>query len=358
VTPLAHEATERIEVSPRTSCFDERYSRQILFAGIGAEGQRKLAAARVAIIGCGATGSALATLLARAGVGTLRIIDRDFVEPSNLQRQSLFDEKDAAESLPKAIAAARKIAAFNSQIVVEPKVEDLVPANIEASLESMSLLLDGTDNFETRYLINDYAVDRSLPWIYSAAVGSYAVSLNIVPGQTACLACLFPDSPRGMVETCETSGILNSAVNLVASVAATEALKLLVAGANAAHLRRTLLSFDVWTNEHAEISAAKPRPGCRTCGERNFIHLAGEARPHITLCGRNSVQIHERQRPIDFAEMDRRLQPHGTVRHNDFVLKFWRDPYEMTLFPDGRAIIKGTTDTAVARSLYARYVGS
>jgi adenylyltransferase/sulfurtransferase len=360
VTSLAREtqSTERIDVSPRPSSLDERYSRQILFAAIGAEGQRKLAAARVAIIGCGATGSALATLLGRAGIGTLRIIDRDFVEPSNLQRQSLFDEKDAAESLPKAIAAARKIAAFNSQIVVEPKVEDLVPANIEASLEGMSLLLDGTDNFETRYLINDYAIDRTLPWIYSAAVGSYAVTLNVVPRQTACLACIFPDSPRGLVETCETSGILNSAVNFVASVAATEALKLLVAGADAPHLRRTLLSFDLWTNEHAEISAAKPRPGCRACGDRDFIHLSGEARPHITLCGRNSVQIHERQRPIDFVEMDRRLQPHGTVRHNDFVLKFWRDPYEMTLFPDGRAIIKGTTDTAVARSLYARYVGS
>jgi adenylyltransferase/sulfurtransferase len=337
---------------------DERYSRQVLFRGIGAEGQRKLATARVAIVGCGATGSALAGLLARAGVGTLRIIDRDYVEPSNLQRQSLFDEKDAAESLPKAIAAARKIAGFNSQIVAEPKVEDLVPSNVEALLEGMSLILDGTDNFETRYLINDYAVDRSLPWIYSAAVGSYAVTLNIVPGQTACLACIFPDLPRGMVETCETSGILNSAVTLVASVSATEALKFLVGGPNAPQLRRTLLSFDVWTNEHAEISAAKPRPGCRACGERDFVHLAGEGRPHITLCGRNSVQIHERQRPIDFTELDRRLQPHGVVRHNDFVLKFWHEPYEMTLFPDGRAIIKGTTDTAVARSLYARYVGS
>jgi molybdopterin/thiamine biosynthesis adenylyltransferase len=338
------------------AALDERYSRQVLFRGIGAEGQRKLAAARVAIVGCGATGSAVAGLLARAGVGTLRIIDRDYVEPSNLQRQSLFDEKDAAESLPKAIAAARKIAAFNSGIVIEPKVEDLVPANIAALLDGMSLILDGTDNFETRFLINDCAVDRSLPWIYSAAVGSYAVTLNVVPGETACLACIFPDSPRGMVETCETSGILNSAVNLVASIAATEALKFLVG--DVPQLRRTLLSFDVWTNEHAEISAAKPRPGCRACGERDLVHLAGEGRPHITMCGRNSVQIHERQRPIDFAEMDRRLQPHGSVRHNDFVLKFWHDPYEMTLFPDGRAIIKGTTDTAVARSLYARYVGS
>jgi len=379
--------------SDRNPMENDRYSRQILFRGIGEEGQRMLAAARVAIVGCGATGSALAGLLARAGVGTLRIIDRDYVEPSNLQRQSLFDEADAAESLPKAIAATRKIGAFNSQIVVEPKVDDLVPANIAVLLEGMQLILDGTDNFETRYLINDYAVERSLPWIYSAAVSSYAVTLNVLPGQTACLACIFPDSPRGMVETCETSGILNSAVNLVASIAATEALKLLVcaptSGAKAhvqkedaiaalkpalsevegrratqkqadlvSPLRRTLLSFDVWTNEHAEISAAKPRPGCRACGERDFIHLAGQGRPHITLCGRNSVQIHERQRPIDFAEMDRRLQPHGTVRHNDFVLKFWHDPYEMTLFPDGRAIIKGTTDTAVARSLYARYVGS
>jgi molybdopterin/thiamine biosynthesis adenylyltransferase len=343
---------------PGNGTAEQRYSRQILFRGIGNEGQRRLAAARVAIIGCGATGSALAGLLARAGLGTLRIIDRDYVEPSNLQRQSLFDEKDATESLPKAIAAARKIASFNSQIAVEPRVEDLVPANVDVLLEGMHLLLDGTDNFETRYLINDYAVKYSVPWIYAAAVGSYAVTLNVLPAHTACLACIFPDSPQGMIETCETSGILNSAVNLVASVSATEAVKFIVDGADSPHLRRTLLSFDVWTNEHAEIAASQPRAGCRACAQRDFIHLAGEGRPHITLCGRNSVQIHERQRPIDFAEMDRRLAPHGTVRHNDFVLKFWHDPYEMTLFPDGRAIIKGTTDTAIARSLYARYIGS
>ena len=336
----------------------DRYSRQTLFRGIGPAGQQKLAGAKVAIVGCGATGSAAAALLARAGVGTLRIIDRDYVEPSNLQRQSLFDEADAAESLPKAVAAARKIATFNSQIVVQPKVDDLIPANIDSLLQGMDLILDGTDNFETRYLVNDYAVAHTRAWIYCAAVGSYAVTLNVVPGRSACLACIFPDSPRGMVETCETSGILNSAVNLVASIAVTEALKLLVGGPQAPELRRTLLSFDLWSNEHAEISAAKPHPGCRACGERDFVHLAGEGRPHITLCGRNSVQIHERQRPVDFAEMDRRLQAHGTVRHNDFVLKFWRDPYEMTLFPDGRAIIKGTTDPAVARSMYARFVGS
>ena len=335
---------------------DERYSRQVLFQPVGPEGQLRLRAARVAIVGCGATGSALASLLARAGVGTLRLIDRDYVEASNLQRQTLFDESDAAESLPKAIAAARRISAFNSQIVVEPHAADLTPATIDSLLRDATLILDGTDNFETRYLLNDFAVKNSLPWIYTAAVGSYAVSLNVLPGTTACLACLFPESPRGNLETCETAGILNSAVNLAASISATEAIKLLV-GATA-QMRRTLLSFDVWRNEHAEVAAGKPRPQCRTCGLHEFPHLAGAGRPHITLCGRNSVQIHERLRPVDLGQMSERLKAHGTVRHNDFVLKFWREPYEMTLFPDGRAIIKGTTDTAVARSLYARYVGN
>ena len=335
---------------------EERYSRQVLFRGIGVEGQRRLLVARVAIVGCGATGSAVASLLARSGVGTLRIVDRDYVEASNLQRQALFDEADAAESIPKALAAARKIAAFNSQIVVEPQVSDLTPANIQGLLGGMQLILDGTDNFETRYLVNDYAVKHSVPWIYAGAVGSYGITMNVLPGQTACLACIFPDPPRGTFETCETAGILNSAVNLVASIQATEALKLLVGAED--RLRQTLLSFDVWKNEQAEVAASQARAGCRACGERNFTYLAGEAQPHITMCGRNSVQIHERHRPVDFAEMSDRLKPHGTVRHNDFVLKFWHEPYEMTLFPDGRAIIKGTTDTAVARSLYARYVGS
>jgi len=336
---------------------DDRYSRQVLFKGMGAEGQKRLSQSRAVIVGCGATGSALASLLARSGVGTLRILDRDYVEPSNLQRQSLFDENDARESVPKALAAARQIARFNSQIAVEPRVADLTPANVDSLLGGCDLILDGTDNFETRYLINDYAVKNSVAWIYTAAVGSYAVTMNILPGETACLACIFPESPRGTVDTCETSGILNSAVNLVSSIAATEALKFLV-GARS-KMRRTLLSWDVWSNERAELAAIAihPRAGCRACS-RDFVHLAGEGRPHITLCGRNSVQIHERQRPVDFAELSARLQPHGNVRHNEFVLKFWREPYEMTLFPDGRAIIKGTTDTAIARSLYARYIGS
>ena len=335
---------------------DDRYSRQILFRGIGAEGQKRLASARVAIVGCGATGSAVASLLARSGIGHLCIIDRDYVEPSNLQRQSLFDESDARESLPKAVAASRRIATFNSQIVAEPQVADLTPENIGCLLADVDLILDGTDNFETRYLINDFAVSRNLPWIYAAAVGSYSVTLNVLPGHTACLACIFPDSPQGIFETCETAGILNSAVNLIASIEASEALKFLVGAHD--RLRRTLLSIDVWSNERAELQATQPRPGCRACGGREFVHLEGKGRPHITLCGRNSVQIHERQRPVDFSELNQRLTAHGTVRHNDFVLKFWRDPYEMTLFPDGRAIIKGTTDTGVARSLYARFVGS
>jgi len=335
---------------------EDRYSRQVLFSAIGAEGQRRLGESRVAIVGCGATGSSVVSLLARAGVGHLRIIDRDYVEPSNLQRQLLFDQADAADSLPKAIAAARKITSFNPEIAVESRVSDLAPGNVEELLEGAQLVLDGTDNFETRYLINDFAVSKNIPWIYAAAVASYGVTMNVLPGETACLACIFPDSPRGTFETCDTAGILNSAAASIAAVEATEALKLLVG--DRASLRRTLLSFDLWRNDHAEITAGKPRADCRACGQRDFIHLKGEGRPHITLCGRNSVQIHERQRPVDFAEMQARLAPHGVVRCNDFVLKFWKDPYEMTLFPDGRAIIKGTTDTAIARSLYARFVGS
>jgi adenylyltransferase/sulfurtransferase len=334
----------------------ERYSRQVLFRGIGPSGQQKLLEAHVAIVGCGATGSAVVSLLARAGVGTIRIIDRDYVESSNLQRQSLFEEADATESLPKAIAAAKRIAAFNSHIVIEPQVADLTPANVESLLSDVQLILDGTDNFETRYLLNDFAIKHSRPWIYTAAVGSYGVTLNILPGQTACLACLFPNLPEGTFETCETAGVLNSAVNLAGSIAATEAIKFLTGAHD--RLRKTLLSFDVWYNDRAEIAADKPRSGCKTCGLREFPHLSGEGRPHITLCGRNSVQIHERHRPVDLGQMSQRLQAHGTVRHNEFVLKFWHEPYEMTLFPDGRAIIKGTTDTAIARSLYARFVGS
>jgi molybdopterin-synthase adenylyltransferase len=335
---------------------DERYSRQVLFSGIGKRGQERLAGARVAIVGCGATGSALASLLSRAGVGTLRIIDRDYVEMSNLQRQVLFTESDAAESLPKAVAAARHISSFNSDVTIQPFVADITPGNVTDLLADAQLILDGTDNFETRYLLNDFAVSHNLPWIYIAAVGSYAATLSVIPGATACLACFFPKAPKGLLETCDTAGILNSAVNLVASIAATEALKMLVGESD--KLRRTLFSFDVWNNQQSEIRSDRPRLDCAVCVRREFASLNGEGRPHITMCGRNSVQIHERYRPISFREIVPRLEAHGRVRHNEFVLRFWYDPYEVTLFPDGRAIIKGTTDATIARSLYARFIGN
>jgi len=334
----------------------ERYSRQVLFGGIGEQGQSKLQVAHVALVGCGATGAAAAGMLARAGVGTLTIIDRDFVETSNLQRQVLFDEADAEASLPKAEAARRKIALFNSEVKVHAHIADLNPANIQQLLGEAQLILDATDNFETRYLINDFAVQNNRPWIYAAAIGAYAVTMNILPGETACLACLFPKPPTGPVETCDTAGILNTAVNLAASIEVTEALKFLVGKPET--MRRTLLSHDLWTNERAEISASHPRQGCTVCGKRDFSHLRGEGRAHITLCGRNSVQIHEHSRTVDFVEMKARLQPHGNVRFNDLLLRFERGEHTITLFKDGRAIVQGTTDIMLARSLYARFIGS
>jgi len=334
----------------------ERYSRQVLFSPIGPEGQDRIERAHVAVVGVGATGAAAASLLARASVGTLTLIDRDFVEESNLQRQVLFDEADARDSLAKSEAARRKIAAFNSETEVRAHVADIVPANIHELLRGSDIVLDATDNFETRYLINDYAVEQSKPWIYAAAVGSYAVTMNIIPGETACLACIFPEPPSGAIETCDTAGILNTAVNFAASIEVTEALKWIVGGRD--KLRRTLLSCDLWSNEWTEIATVVPRPDCAACGDRNFVHLRGEGRPHITLCGRNSVQIHERFRPIDLAEMEQRLAPHGHVQRNDLLLRFQRGDHTLTLFADGRAIIQGTTDITVARSLYARFVGS
>ena len=334
----------------------ERYSRQVLFGAIGAAGQERLLRAHAGVVGVGATGAAAASLLARAGVGRLTLIDRDFVEESNLQRQVLFDEEDARESRAKAEAARRKIGEFNSEIEVRAQVADLTPGNIHELLGEAEIVLDATDNFETRYLLNDYAVEQGKPWIYAAAVGAYAVTMNIVPGETACLACIFPEAPGGAVETCDTAGILNTAVNLAASLEVTEALKWMVGARE--KMRRTLLSCDVWNNEWSEVAAGSPRADCAVCGRRDFARLRGEGRPHITLCGRNSVQIHERSRPLDLAEMEARLRPHGAVRRNELLLRFERGEHTMTLFADGRAIIQGTTDAAVARSLYARFVGS
>ena len=336
----------------------ERYSRQILFAGIGEEGQKRLLASSAVIVGCGAIGAASASLLVRAGVGRLRIIDRDFVEPSNLQRQTLFDEADARSSLPKAIAAERKLRAVNSSVTVEGVVADLCPPNASELLTGFDLILDGTDNFETRFLLNDFAVQVGKPWIYAAAVASYGITLAICPGVTPCLACLLDSgSPtQGLEETCDTVGVLGPIVNLIASLEVAEALKILAGHQETLHGR--LISCDVWSGRFQSVPVAR-NPECRACARREFSYLQGEAQPHITLCGRDSVQIHERGRSLDLAALRGKLAPTvSDVRQNEFLLCFRVPPYQMTVFADGRAILKGTKDPSVARSLYARYIGA
>jgi len=336
----------------------EKYSRQVLFAGIGEEGQRRLLASSAVIVGCGAIGAAAAGLLVRAGVGHVRILDRDFVEPSNLQRQTLFDEDDARTAIPKAVAAQRKLRAINSSVAVEGLVADLNPRNAEELLTDFDLILDGTDNFETRFLINDFAVQSTVPWIYAAAVASYGVTMTVLPGLTPCLACLLESSANGhgLEETCDTIGVLGPIVNLIASLEVAEALKLLAGRKQFLHGR--LISCDVWTGHFQSIRVAQ-NPACRACSRRDFSYLQGQAQPHITLCGRDSVQIHERGRTLNLKALQARLAPTvSDVRHNEFLLSFRVDPYQMTIFADGRAILKGTKDPAVARSLYARYIGA
>jgi len=332
----------------------ERYSRQILFAGIGEAGQQRLLDARVAILGCGALGSFQAGALARAGVGFLRIVDRDYVELSNLQRQWLFDQCDVEQALPKPVAAARKIAAINSGIHVEPVVADLTASNVDDLLGDVDLILDGTDNFETRYLINDYAVKHGRPWIYGAAVGSYGITMTVEPGKAACLRCVYPDPPDGLQATCETAGVLGSITALIASLQVTEAIKLLC-GVEPA---RRITTVDVWSGEIRQVAQPGPDEQCPACGLRDFSYLNGKHRAPVSLCGRDAVQIHERARPVDLRELAARLAPLGSVRSNEFALRFEIAPYLLTVFPDGRAIIKGTTDVGIARSLYARYIGA
>ena len=335
---------------------DDRYSRQVRFSPLGEEGQRRLLGSRVVIVGCGALGSFQAGALARAGVGHLRIVDRDYVERSNLQRQWLFEESDAAEALPKAIAAARRIAAINSGVVVEPVVADLTVANADDLLEGVDLILDGTDNFEARYLINDFAVQNDVPWIYGAAVGSYGLTMPVIPGETACLACVYPDPPQGAQPTCETAGVLNTITSMVAGLQASAAIQILAGKRDA--LARQITTIDVWSGAIRQIRQPDRSPECLACGLRQFVHLEGRKRTPISLCGRNAVQIHERTRPLDLEVLRRNLEAIAPVKSNEFALRFFLAPYEMTIFPDGRAIIKGTTDTGVARSLYARYIGS
>jgi molybdopterin-synthase adenylyltransferase len=340
-----------------THPLDQKYSRQILFAPFGRDGQQRLSNSSAVLVGCGAIGAAVSNLLVRAGIGGLRIIDRDFVELSNLQRQSLFTESDARELLPKAIAAERNLRAINSEVQVEGIVADVTSGNAAELLSGFPLILDGTDNFETRLLINDFAVQSNTPWIYTAAVASYGVTMTIRPGQTACLACLLDAvSGTGLEETCDTVGVLGPIVNVVASLEAAEAMKILSGGFAALHER--LLSCDVWTGRFQSIHPER-NPECRVCAGRQFLHLAGEAQPHITMCGRDSVQIHERNRALDLKTLQERLASTvPDVRQNGFLLRFRVPPYEMTVFSDGRAILKGTKDPAVARSLYAKYIGA
>jgi bacteriocin biosynthesis cyclodehydratase domain-containing protein len=347
----------------------ERYSRQILFRPLGEEGQRRLLSASAVLVGCGALGTAVANLLVRAGLGRLRILDRDFVELSNLQRQTLFEEADAREALPKAVAAERRLRAANAGVTVEGTVADLTPRNADELLGGFPLILDGTDNFETRMLVNDFAVARGVPWIYAAAVASYGLTFTVRPGETACLACLLETHGDGPAQrevpalagapqddTCDVAGVLNAAVGVVASLQAAEAIKILSGRTEA--LSGRLVSCDVWSGRFQTIRVAR-HPRCRACVRRELRWLEGAEQPHVTLCGRDSVQIHERRRQLDLEEMARRIAAVASqVRANGFLLRFSVPPYELTVFPDGRAVIKGTRDPAVARSLYARYIGA
>jgi len=346
-----------------------RYNRQMLWAPIGVEGQRKLLAARVLLVGCGALGTVLANTLARAGVGHLTIVDRDFIEINNLQRQVLFDEQDIADGLPKSVAGQKKIAKINSAITVEAVVADVNHGNIETLAAGKDLLLDGTDNFETRFLINDASVKLNIPWIYGACISAMGLAMVIRPGITPCLRCIFETiPPPGMNPTCDTAGVLGPTVNLVASWQAMEALKLLTG--NIKDVSKTLFSFDMWDNRYQQLNVAKAKDlaDCPACKHKNFEFLSGKfGSSTTTLCGRNAVQISQPAgHKVDFEHIAVGLRTVGTPNYNKFMLKCAivegagerRKEYELTLFADGRAIVKGTNDAATAKAIYAKYVGA
>ena len=337
-----------------------RYSRQILFSGVGEEGQARISKSRVTLVGCGALGSVAASILVRAGVGKLRIVDRDFVEESNLQRQLLFTEADVRELKPKAIAARDHLLAANSTVEVEAIIADLNPDNAVEHLKESDLILDGTDNFETRYLINDVSVRHGIPWIYAACVGSYGVSMVIIPGETACLSCLMESPPDpGTAATCDTAGVIGPIVALVASLQTAEALKLLAGRSEA--VSDALMSVDLWTQSVTRVTVPKGggRRRCATCDGLEFGYLAGRGSRPAVLCGRDAVQVMPASPSrLDLDALASRLSAAGRVTRTQFLLKFAADGCEMTIFPDGRAIVAGTTNPASARALYARYVGA
>jgi molybdopterin/thiamine biosynthesis adenylyltransferase len=338
---------------------NSRYSRQILFSPIGAEGQKKLSRAKVAIVGMGALGTVLADHMVRAGVGYVRIIDRDFVELSNLQRQMLYNEQDASQSAPKAIAAASKLREVNSLVTVEPHVVDLNQTNAEELLADVDLLLDGTDNFSVRFLINDVSVKHNIPWIYGGAVSSRGVSMTVIPGVTPCLRCMFGQAPaQGTAETCDTAGVIGPIIHVVASYQAVEAL---IVGDHQ-RLNRKMIHFDLWHNQHAAVDVSNARkPDCPACAHKHYEYLHAEINGETiqSLCGRNSVQIHPAV-PLhcvlsDWAE---KFKPLGKVEINPFLLKLHLDDeLTLVLFPDGRLIVQGTDDISTAKSLYSRYIG-
>lgn len=338
-----------------------RYSRQLVLKEIGREGQRKLGASRVAIIGLGALGSVSANLLVRAGAGTVRLIDRDFLEMDNLQRQVLYDEKDLFEDLPKAVAAKRKLEKINSEIKIEAEVADVNPASIRPLLEKTDLIIDGTDNFETRFLINDYSLKTKIPWIYGGAVRAEGMSYVILPGEGPCLRCLFGQAPDpGAAQTCDQVGILAPVAHLIASFQTIEAIKLL-AGCREA-VERHLWKVDLWSRQFKSIRVDQfqkdPCPGCRG---QEFPYLEKKSGMRvISLCGRNAVQIFRREdeAKIDFKSLASRLADQAEVQFNDYLLRCKAEPYEITVFSNGRAIIKGTEDAGRAKSLYAKYIGA
>ncbi len=306
-------------------------------------------------MGCGALGSFATEALARAGVGRLRLIDRDYVDFSNLQRQWLFDESDALNEIPKAMAAARRLKAVNSEVLVEPFVNDLTPSNVEELAGDCHVILDGTDNFETRYLLNDFSVQQMVPWIYGAAIGSYGIVMPIDSRRGPCFSCVYPEPPAGLQPTCDVNGVISSTTASVAALQVAAALRLIVGTED---FRPRIHSFDVWRGTSQFIDAGERDSDCLTCGHHIYRYLEGKRSVPVSLCGRNAVQLHNTAKALDLQELARRLKPFGEVRVNEFALRMILSKYDMTVFPDGRAIVKGTTDVGIARSLYAQLLGS
>jgi molybdopterin/thiamine biosynthesis adenylyltransferase len=336
----------------------DRYSRQMLFHGIGKAGQERLRESNVVLIGMGALGSAHAETLARAGVGSLRLVDRDFVEASNLQRQTLYSESDAESRLPKSIAAAKRIREINSDIATEAVIDDVNGSNIEGIVADADLVLDGSDNFLIRYTLNDAAVKLGITWIYGAAVSGYGASMTIRPGKSPCLACVFEEMPEaGSGPTCDTAGVIQPIIQTISAIQTTEALKILTGREDKLH--NGLIQADIWENQWKKIALNEPTPDCRCCGRREFEFLSADMTESVTtMCGRDAVQIRPPGKgEFDLDALKQRLSTLSGLKVNEYLVRFSADGLEVTVFSDGRAIIRGTDDPSIARGVYSRYVG-